>query len=345
MDNYEQSYTSIEDNFIQFHASDADEIQHAQILYELASSVNDTFTLHPFTGQLYLFNSDNLQSSYEFDVFAYDRYRKRFVDNNMKTKTHVKLQFNLPTKTTTNLQRYHTLTNQTIEVNQLISFDSIKVIERERIDQLNLHQPILTIEIPSNLSSVQIYLLNTSSSNVVENLFLDGYFIYFNRYSLEDYQLEFLICIFNQSNQCQTMHYRYLPWMSWNISSYRFPSIQSIDLDDNLPVDSFLHRFQLTSTERSPSSLSIQYKLLNDDKSFQFYLHPHTGILRLAERLTSSFYRIDIQANIRLFNRRYSIETSVDIYVREMNKYPPKFFNTTPSEFFQLPYQFSSDRS
>ncbi|CAF5130462.1 unnamed protein product, partial [Rotaria magnacalcarata] len=51
---------------------------------------------------------------------------------------------------------------------------------------------------------------------------------------------------------------------------------------------------------------------------------------------------LDIQANINLFNRRYSTETTIEIHVREINKYRPAFRNNTPTDLFQLPYQFEA---
>ncbi|CAF2574012.1 unnamed protein product [Rotaria sp. Silwood2] len=92
MDIYEQNYTQtidIDQSLIQFHASDADEIQHAQIFYELASSLNETFSLHPYTGELYLITKENLKSTYEFDIYAYDRYRKHVYDNNNNSIEHI----------------------------------------------------------------------------------------------------------------------------------------------------------------------------------------------------------------------------------------------------------------
>ncbi|CAF4333522.1 unnamed protein product, partial [Rotaria magnacalcarata] len=78
-------------------------------------------------------------------------------------------------------------------------------------------------------------------------------------------------------------------------------------------------------------SLLVNYKLLNDDTNYQFYINPKTGILRLAERLEYRIYALDIQANINLFNRRYSTETTIEIHVREINKYRPAFRNNTPT--------------
>ena len=344
MDVYEQNYTrftDVEQALLQFHASDADEIQHAQILYELASSLNETFSLHPFTGQLYLLGKENLQSRYEFDVFAYDRYRKRFVDNNMKTKTHVKLNFaqeNLAEKSA--VERYLTIANDTIEAQERISSYEIKIFERKRFHLLNMHQPILTIAIQPRVPTFQIYILNNSSSNA-RQLFVHRNDIYFNRYAMEEYQLYLLIC-FERGLQCQTISYRYLPWTDLNFSQFHFQPIPPIEVEDNLPVDAFLTRIQLDSSHLHQPSLTINYKLLNDEKHLQFYLHSQTGILRLAERLPARVYHLDIQANIQLFNRRYSIETTLEIHVREMNKHPPRFANQTPTEFVQLPYQFQA---
>ena len=345
MDVYEQNYTrfsDVEQALVQFHASDADEVQHAQILYELASSLNETFSLHPFTGQLYLLGKENLQSRYEFDVFAYDRYRQRFVDNNMKTRTHVKLNFSPETlgKKST-VERCLTIWNETIDVQTRISSYEIKIFERKRFHLLNIHQPILTVGIQPPVPRIfQIYILSNSSSNA-RQLFVHQNDIYLNRYSMEEYQLQLLIC-FQRESECQTISHRYLPWMDLNVSQFHFQASQPIEVEDNFPVDSFLTRLQLDATHLQQPSLTINYKLLNDEKHLQFYLHSQTGILRLAERLQARVYHLDIQANIQLFNRRYSIESTLEIHVREMNKHPPRFAEHTPTEFVQLPYQFQA---
>jgi hypothetical protein len=346
MDIYEQNYTQVHDieqSLVRFHASDADEIQNAQIFYELASPLNETFSLHPLTGQLYLLNREYLHSYYEFDVYAYDRYRKRFVDNNMKTRTHVKLRFESGTFLNSTITRYQTMNNRTIECDEHVSFYNVTIHQRKHIDLLNIHQPILTIDIQPKPSNVQVFLLNQSfSSSNIGNLFLHNNNVYFNRYSMEEYQLEFLLYTFNQRWQCQPVSYRLLPDTDFNISAYYFPSIQPIELDDNLPVDTFITRIQLKSNDSQTTSCSINYKLLNDDKYLQFYLQTRTGILRLAERLQTGHYRLDIQANIHRFNRRYSIETTIDIHIRETNKNPPKFSHQTATELIQLPYQFQA---
>jgi len=341
MDIYEQNYTEsieTEQSLIRFHASDADEIQHAQILYELASSLNETFSLHPFTGDLYLISKDNLKSTYEFDIYAYDRYRKRLVDNNMKTKAHVKLNFNLSKP---NYEKLQTIFNQTIQFNKIISSYEINIFERKSFHLLNIHQPILTIDIKPQETFFEIFLLNNSSLNT-RNLFIDQNNIYLNKYLIEEYNLQLLIC-FNNRQQCQYKNYRLIPLIDFNLYEFHFQSIEKIYLDENLPVDSFITRIQLEYKNLYQEQLlTINYKLLNDEKDFQFYMNSKTGILRLAERLEYRNYSLDIQANIHLFNRRYSIETTIEINVREINKYRPIFRNNTPIEFFQLPYQFQA---
>ena len=344
MDVYEQNFTqsvAIEQSLIRFHASDADEIQHAQILYEVASSLNETFSLHPFTGELYLSSRENLRSTYEFDVYAYDRYRKRFVDNTMKTKTHVKLNFQQQdTRTRKALETLTTIGNETIEFQEHVSSYELKINERKSFNLMNIHQPILTVVCNSTTDVVEIFLLNTSSSNS-KHLFVYEQHVYLNRYLMEEYNLHLLVC-FDHRLQCQSMNYRYLPWMDLNAYQFYFKPIDRIEFDEDLPVDSFIARAQLESKQLYHPSLTITYRLMNDETNFQFYLHAQTGVLRLAERLQARVYRLEIQANIHLFNRRYSMETTVDIHVREMNKYSPKFYNQTPRELFQLPYQFQA---
>ena len=349
MDIYEQNFTQtieLSQSLLRIHASDADEIQHAQILYESTSSFNDTFSLHPYTGELYLITREYLQSAYEFDIYAYDRYRKRLVDNNMKTKTHVKLNFNLsnPTKFV-----FQTIDNRTIECEELLTSYEIKIIERtsssssSSINRLNIHQPILTIESKPRETSMKIFILNNSSSNT-KNLFIAENQIYLNQYPMEEYNLQLLICFnLHQHSQCQSTKHRLIPPTDLNFWEFHFQPMDRILLDENLPVDSFITRIQLDDRHLlSQPSLIINYKLINDEKDFRFYLHPKTGILRLAERLEYRNYTLDIQANIQLANRRYSIETTIEIHVREMNKHRPNFRNNTPVEFVQLPYQFQA---
>ena len=342
MDIYEQNFTEpidITQPLLRIHASDADEIQHAQIFYELATSFNETFSLHPFTGDLYLTEKDHHRQTYEFDIYAYDRHRQRLVDNNMKSKTHVKLHFQQQINRT--YLSFETISNQIIEYQQLISSYGINITERKSIHLLNIHQPILTIEIQPWQSNFQIYILKNSSLNT-KNLFQYENQFYLNQYLFEEYHLELMIC-FSSNSQCQHTTYRYIPLFDLNSYEFHFKPQERLVIDENLPVDSFLTRIQLEYKQiYSEQPLIINYKLLNDEQHLQFYIHPKTGIIRLAERLEARLYQLDIQANIQLFNRRYSIETNLEIVANEINKYAPKFHPQTPTEFVQLPYQFQA---
>lgn len=344
MDIYEQNFThsiDIDQSLIQFHASDADEIQHAQIFYELESSLNETFSLHPYTGELYLLRKDNLKPKYEFDVYAYDRHRKRLVDTNMKTKTHVKLNFNQLSSSNNKRETIETIQNETIEYNELVTSYEVNITERKSVNQLNIHQPIIVIETKSSLKPIEIFLLKNSSSNT-RNLFIHNNNIYLNKYIIEEYNLQLLIC-FNKRLQCQYTKYRYIPFIDFNFHQFRFKPIENITIDENLPVDSYITQIQIDSIENfNQQILSINYKLLNDDTNYQFYIDSKTGIIRLAERLEYRTYALDIEANINLFNRRYSIGTIIEVNVEEINKYRPIFRNNTPVDLFQLPYQFEA---
>ena len=345
MDIYEQNYTiqSIEtsQSLVRFYASDADEIQHAQILYELESSYNETFSLHPLTGELYLTKTvNNLKSIYEFHVYAYDRYRKTtIIDNNMKTKLFVKLNFQQLNEQT--YQTIQTIFNQTIHFKKIISTYNISIYERRFFNFLNIHQPILTIDIQPNENFFEIFLLKNSSFNTM-NLFINQQSIYLNKYLIEEYDLQLLIC-FHQRYQCQYQTYRLMPLMNFHLYQFHFQSIDIIYLDENLPVDSYITRIELIYRQiYEQQNIIINYKLLNDETYYQFYLDSKTGILRLAEHLKYRTYLLDIQAHIHIFNRYYSIETTIQIQVREINKYRPIFHNNTLINLFQLPYQFQA---
>ncbi|CAF4313856.1 unnamed protein product, partial [Rotaria sordida] len=146
MDIYEKNFTEpieVQQSLIRFHAGDADEIQYAHILYELSSTFNDTFSLHPYTGELYLISNNNLQTTYEFDIYAYDRHRKYIINNNIKTKARIKLNFQ-------ENKIYHqikTIFNEIIEFKQIISIYKILFLKNSNWNFLNNHQPILIIKI------------------------------------------------------------------------------------------------------------------------------------------------------------------------------------------------------
>jgi len=321
---------------MRFHATDADEIQHAQILYELSSSLfNNTFSLHPFTGDLYLLSENNLQSIYEFDIYAYDRHRKSLMNNNIKTKVHVKLMF--PANKISH--QIKTIFNETIQFKQIISSYKISFLERSNWNLLNIHQPILTMEISPKISSYEIFIINNSSLNSIDLFFYKNK-IYLNNFHFQQYNLHFLICFLNRS-KCQVTNYYLTPSISLTAFQFDFKSIQPIFIDENLPIHSYITHIQLQYNNIIPNQpLNINYKLLNNH--IQFTLHQKTGILRLAKRLKYEKYFLEIQADINLFNQYYFIKTNIEINIREVNKYRPSFSNDTLIELFQLPYQFQA---
>lgn len=339
MDIYEQTLTDpidLQHPLISFHASDADEIQHAQILYELSSTFNDTFSLHPYTGELYMISTnDKLQSIYEFDIYAYNRQRKYFIDDNIKTKAHVKLLF--PEREIS--YKVKTRSNDIIEFKQMISIYEIRIRRNSYWNFLNIHQPILSIEMLPKRKFYEIFLLHNSSSNSID-LFLHENKIYLNKLSYETYDLQFLICFHNRT-QCQYTSYYLNHSIDWNLFNFHFKTIQPISIEENLPINSFITYFQLQyNLITSYEQLIINYTLL--DNRIHFNLHPKTGILRLGKYIKSQKYILTIQADIYLFNKTYSIKTNIEINVYEINKYRPRFYNQTLRELYRLPYQFKA---
>lgn len=308
---------------LSFHASDADEIHHAQTLYELSSSsLTETFALHPLTGELYLISRTNLQSIYKFDIYAYDRHRKDLMNSNIKAKTHVILRFIKDDV----LHRVRTLDDQSIEFIQLNSGYNFTVNENSNWNLLNIHQAILTVEIPMEISSYEIFLLENSSFNA-RTLFFDRNEIYLTNHFFEKYHLQLLICLFNRT-KCQRIDYDLIPTIDLNAYRFHLKSLDRIFLDEDLPIHSFITNLQLEYDPiYSDQLLIIRYRLLNNDE--QFLLHPHYGIVRLARRLAYGNSSLNIQVDISLFNQSYSIKRSIEIYVKEINKYPPIFSNQT----------------
>ncbi|UJR21665.1 hypothetical protein I4U23_024742 [Adineta vaga] len=332
LDMYSKSFTeplTVHQSLIHFHASDADEIQHGQILYEL-SSFHHVFSLHPLTGELYLISIDNLQSIYEFDIYAYDRHRKYLIDHDMKTKAHVKLTF--PARNISH--EIITIFNETIQFKEMVSSYQISVIQTTNWNLMNIHQPIITIEIIPELSTFEIFILKNSSSNSI-NLFFHQNEIYLNNITFQQYDLHLLLCFFNRT-ECQYISHQLTPSIQQNISQFYFKSIPSIVLEEDLPIHSYITHIQLQSNEIFP----IKYKLLTNQQ--QFYLEQTTGVLRLALPLKYDRYLVEIQAEINLFTELYFVKTRIEIYTEEINKYPPEFSNHTLNEFVQLPYQFQA---
>lgn len=339
MDVYEKTISEpfeIPQLLFRFHASDADEIHHGQILYEFSSLFsNETFSLHPLTGELYLISRTNLQSIYEFDIDAYDRHRKHLINNNIKTQTHVKLRFSRNEI----FHRLKTIFNQTIEFEEIISSYQILFHQNSNWNLLNIHQSILIIEISPIISDFEIFILDNSSVNSM-NLFLDHNNIYLNNHSFQEYNLYFLICFSNRT-KCQLTNYDLIPSIDLNLYQFHFKSIEPIILEENLPIHSFITNIQLAYNDiYSDQPLIINYRLLNNHH--QFNLHLESGILRLAKPLKYHQYYLEIQADVYLFNQFFSIKTNVEINVREINKYRPIFSNETLIKQVRLPYQFQS---
>ncbi|CAF5017159.1 unnamed protein product, partial [Rotaria sp. Silwood1] len=341
MDIYEKTFTEpieLQQSLINFHASDADEIQYAQILYELSSTFNDIFSLHPYTGELYLIKNNNLQSIYEFDIYAYDRNRKYLINNNnIKTKAHVKLNFNEKKI----FYQIKTIFNENIEFKQIISSYKIKFKKNSYWNIFNNHQSILIIEIYPYITYFEIFLLNNSSLNSI-NLFIQQNKIYLNKYYFDEYNLQILICFFNRT-KCQYTNYNINFLIDWNLFEFYFKKIQPITIEENLPINSFITYIQLQYNNNNIinyQQLIINYKLLNYHK--QFNLHSKNAILRLGKYIKNQKYILDIQADIYLFNQNYSIKTNVEINIYEINKYRPCFNNQTLIELYELPYQFQT---
>ena len=339
MDIYEQTISDpleLPQLLFHLHASDADEIPHAQILYEFSSSFsNDLFSLHPYTGELYLISRMNLQSNYEFDIDAYDRHRKDSMNNNnIKTRTHVRLRFSRNASD----HRVKTILNQTIEFEEITS--SYRISFHPNWNRLNIHQPILTIEIAPMESAFELFILENSSINAM-NLFLDQNKIYLNQQAYQEYNLHLLICFSNRT-KCQPTKYDLIPRIDLNLYQFRLKTIPTILLDENLPIHSFIANIQLEYNEiDSNDALTINYRLFNNHQD-QFHLHSKTGILRLAKPLEYQPYSLDIQADIYLFNQFTSMRTTLKINVREINKHRPVFSNETLTKLVRLPYQFQS---
>ncbi|CAF0982632.1 unnamed protein product, partial [Rotaria sordida] len=342
MDIYEKNFTEpieVQQSLIRFHAGDADEIQYAHILYELSSTFNDTFSLHPYTGELYLISNNNLQTTYEFDIYAYDRHRKYIINNNIKTKARVKLNF----QENKIFHQIKTIFNETIQFKQIISIYKILFLKNSNWNFLNNHQPILIIKIFPFISFYEIFLLNNSSLNSID-LFINQNKIYLNKFYYQEYNLQFLICFFNRT-KCQYTNYNFNISIDWNLFQFYFKTIQPISIEENLPINSFITYIQLQYNNNnniiiSNQQLIINYKLLN--YHMQFNLHPKTGVLRLGKYIKYQKYVLDIQADIYLFNKNYSIKTNIEINIYEINKYRPSFDNQTLIELYELPYQFQA---
>ena len=333
-DIYEKTISKLTDLphlLFHFHATDADEVHHGQILYELSSSFNQTFALHPLTGEFYLISNESLQKNYDFEIYAYDRYRIGFIQNNMKSKAQVKLNFQF----NQNYFRLQTISNEFIEFQHLISSYNIKFNQKSNWNLLNIHQEILDIQIEPFVSKFEIFVLKNSSINARKLFILRNKF-YLQTDIYDEYNLELLIC-FSHRFQCQQTNYQLKPRINFNFEKFHFKNPQSISIDEDLPMNSYLTtiRIEFDSFEQPTTN----YKLLNHKN--HFYLHPKTGILRLIHSLKPQLCHLEIQIDVSLFNKIHSIQTNLEVHIEEINKYPPIFSNKTLHAY--LPYQFQFD--
>ncbi|CAF0721029.1 unnamed protein product [Adineta ricciae] len=311
---------------IQFHASDADEIQHGQILYEL-SSFHQLFSLHPLTGELYLLSTENLNTTYEFDIYAYDRHRRYLLHNDMKAKAQVKLSI-LSMNTSHEIT---TIFNETVRFHRIVSTYDISVFQTSNWNVMNIHQPILIIETSPKLSSFEIFVLKNSSTNSIK-LFVDQNQIYLNEISFQQYDLHLLLCFFHRA-ECQYVQYRLAPSLHRNSYQFRFKSMPTVVLTEDLPIHSYITHVQIEHKERFP----IKYHLLTHREQFQ--LNQTSGMLRLAMPLKYGQYIVEIQGEIDFFGEFHFVKTIIEIRVKEINKHSPQFYAHPLTNLFQLPYQ------
>ena len=320
-------------SILRVHASDADERHHGHLLYELgSSSFNDTFALHPLTGELYLLSTKDLQANYDLDIHVYDRHRAQLIHDRLQTRMRVRLNFHKKL-----VHTVRTISNELITFEELADSYEIVFSSRTNWTRLNLHQPILTIDIRPRHPSVEIVLLENSSVNALQ-LVINEQRVYTNDLHLQEYHLCFLLCFSNRT-RCQYSQYRLQPSVDFNAYQFRLSSKSPIQVEENLPVHSFVTRVQLDYHQLAHDRpFVVHYRLLSNN--LMFHLDSQSGVLRLADSLNYEKYLLVVQADILFFNQTYSLATHLEIHVREINKHRPEFFNTTLTILRQLPYQF-----
>ena len=339
LDVYEKTFDQPIDTtqaLIRFHASDADEIHHGQLMYELGSSaVSQIFSLHPFTGELYLLSSEHLQSDYQFDIYVYDRHRQNLINDRMKTKGQVQLHFHQEKVR----HRRRTIFNQIIEFHEEISSYQLNFSQRNSWTLLTVHQPVLLVDVIPRVNSMEIFILNTSSKNSAD-LFISDNRIYVNDIHLQEYHLHLLVCLTNRSH-CQSASYHLRPSIDFSSFGFRFPSIPSLILPDDFPQHSFIRPLRLLHESISDSEpFLIHYRLSNSSSDFS--LDSRTGVLHLRNGFSHQQYRLHIQAEISFLDQIYSLSTALQIDVQETNKYRPVFRYPTPREIHRLPHRFEA---
>ena len=318
MDTFEKDFYSpidVGQSIIRVHASDADERHHGHLLYELgSSSFNETFALHPLTGELFLLSTRDLQANYELNIHVYDRHRAQLIDDRTHANMRVRLHFH--EKKLVHTAR--TITDELITFEQVANAYEIIFSSRSNWTRLNLHQPILTIDIRPRHPPVEIVLLGNSSVNALQ-LVITEQSVYTNDLHLQEYHLCFLLCFSNRT-RCQYSQYDLQPSIDLNAYQFRLSSKSPIHVEENLPVHSVVARVQLDYQQLAHDvPFSVHYRLLSNNLMFR--LDSRTGVLRLADDLNYEKYLLIVQVDILFFNQTYSLATHVEIHVREVNKH------------------------
>lgn len=319
---------------LQLRASDADEIQHAQILYELSPGASSQpLSLHPLTGELYLLSTTHLQSRYELEIYAYDRHRRHAMSNDLKTKTRVQLHF----PEGESRHRLKTITNETIEFEHFVSSYQIVFTSPRSWHLANAHQSILTWDVSPSMDALEVFILSNSSANAAD-LFMDRNEVYLNTIPSQPFDLHLLFCFFHRA-ECQYAHHHLAPTINLHAVAFSFASTEPILLEEDSPIHAYVTRVHVQhDAVLSDQQLHIDYKLLTHQD--QFYVDRKTGILRLATPLKNQTFLLEVHAEIRSFHEFSSAKATIEIRTQAVNRHPPRFSSDTPSELFQLPYRF-----
>ncbi|CAF0886510.1 unnamed protein product, partial [Didymodactylos carnosus] len=328
---------------LKFHASDADEIENAQILYEISERLED-LSLHPLTGDLYLLNEKIKKKTYEFSVLAYDRGRKR---DNTNTKTQVKLEF---------IQQQTWMRNETREnatilyTNETIFYEAINdlnvsVHQYKNWNYLNSYRPLLYVE-GQTVENSELFIIEPSSHDI--KFYIENLNIYIDRpttrdliLKLEDYRLILLLCVQNR-NQCQKFFYRLTSFI--DPPSLKFLIKDKIILNENVPINTYVTKIDLTEDN---NEFEFKYKLIGEDdlQISKFYIEQTTGVIRTAELLDAEKYQsfqLDIQIDLKLKLKKYSIIKTIEIIIQDQNDHRPKFLTTQTNIKFEDMYQFKA---
>ncbi|CAF0954004.1 unnamed protein product [Didymodactylos carnosus] len=348
VDYYRQNITSVsllkdQKSLLKFHASDADEIENAQILYEIDERVDD-LSLHPLTGDLYLLNDKTKKKTYEFSVLAYDRGRKR---DNTNTKTQVKLEFFQEQQQTSGRNGTRE-TARILDTNETIFYEvindvNVSINQYKNWNYLNSHRPLLYVE-GQITKNFELFIIEPSSHDV--EFYIENLNIYVGRptsrdliVKISDYRLVLLICVQNRS-QCQKLVYRLTSLV--DPPSLTFLVKDKIILNEDVPINTYVTKIE---SNENDDLFKFTYKLIGDDdlQISKFYIDQTTGVVRTAELLDAEkqqFFQLDIQIDLQLKSKKYSIIKTIEITVQDQNDYRPKFLTTQTNFDFQDTYQF-----